>query len=135
MTANQTTALGSLLAVLVTDAEHHARCATRSTVDEAARAHDGMAHGLRIAALYVAELATTGAIRTRSAHRVLPEDQAAADRVLAALDDGPDAVRRAILGDEVDADTLVDRTRLTAPPDSPGSAWTGRRRERGFVGW
>jgi len=89
--------LRALLAVLTLDAAHHTRCAAASEIDEGRLVHGGFAAGFQQAALYVADLITTGAIRTRSGHRVLPEDEAAADRVLDALADGPEAARKAIL--------------------------------------
>lgn len=90
--------LRPLLTCLVTDVAHHNRCADASEIDEGRLVHGGFAAGFQQAALYVADLITTGAIRTRSGHRVLPEDEAAADRVLDALADGPQATREAILG-------------------------------------
>ncbi|MFD7661023.1 hypothetical protein [Streptomyces sp. NPDC059788] len=73
------TELHALLARLITDAAHHARCAERCReLRRPSDIHDGFAAGFTAAACYTADLIATGALQWRGGHHVPADDEAAA---------------------------------------------------------
>ncbi|MGK5730210.1 hypothetical protein [Streptomyces sp. URMC 124] len=89
--------LRALLVRLITDGAHHNRCAGLSRIDEGRIAHDAFAAAFHIAALYTANLLTTGTIQAHGGHRPDPADQAAAEHLADNLPDDP-AERASSLG-------------------------------------
>ncbi|MEV8474876.1 hypothetical protein [Streptomyces sp. NPDC051173] len=96
MTDHDSAALRTLLARLITDGAHHARCAGLSRIDEGRIVHSGFAAGFHLAAMYAADILATGSLHGRSCHPVEPADETAAQHVLDHLPDNPADRARAV---------------------------------------
>lgn len=98
----------ALLARLITDGAHHALCARLSRTEEGRLAHDGLAAGFHLTAMYTADLLTTGQLQGSSAHATRPEDQTAAQQVIDTLSEDPSERARAI-GNAIHSRRRCDR--------------------------
>ncbi|MFD5384319.1 hypothetical protein ACFWMG_04980 [Streptomyces sp. NPDC127074] len=86
--------LPALLTRLITDGAHHVYAAAHSKAEELARVHEGFAAGFHTAAVYVADLISTGHVR--AGQPVRAEDEAAARRAVDGLSVDPAGRAQAI---------------------------------------
>lgn len=109
--------LHALLARLIVEGAHSARCCRRTEREAVARVHQGLAAEAHMAAVYVADLIVTGRMR-EPGYQVTAEDVAAAQRVADSLTSAPEA--------RVEA---IDRAIYGTPPVEPSESgwWSGGR--------